>query len=128
MSSSDLPVADVTPVTGLRWWTFNQNNSGGYFITNEDVAEYVCIEAESAKEAMSRAEALFENYSEYCECCGTRWSTYQQEDEGTESPEVWGESIYSVSPSYFRSECRLHHWDGSVEAYVFGTDPQKILT
>ena len=120
--------ASEAPVSKLRWWHFDQNNSGGYFITNEDVAEDVFIQASSAEEATKRAEALFENYSEYCACCGERWSTYAHEDDGTDSPELYGDSIYSAKAQMFHSECRLHFIDGSVEAYVYGTDPQKTLT
>lgn len=58
-----------------RFFVFSQNNSGGYFIKNDDVSSYVIIEATNHKDAQSKAEDIFENYSEYCECCGERWDT-----------------------------------------------------
>ena len=35
-----------------KFFTFNQNNSGGYFIINDDVAHYLIIEAQNAEEAI----------------------------------------------------------------------------
>lgn len=123
--------ASVEPqsnVSKLRWWGFSQNNSGGYFITNDVVAEEVFIQAASAKEARARAQDLFEAYSDFCECCGERWYIDVEESDGTSSPMIYDESIYTKVPGFYRTECRLHYWDGKVETYVFGTDPQKTIS
>lgn len=127
MSTSDLQTTNSSPITGLRWWHLSQNNSGGYFITNDVVSEDVFVQAETAAEAQERALAIIEDYCEYCECCGQRWYVDFAEDEGTASPEIWEESIYTISPGVFRSECRLHFWDGTVESYTRGTVPQKTI-
>jgi hypothetical protein len=51
----------------MKWFLFEQNNSGGYFIDNDSVCETVFIQARSAHEALNMAEFLFAPYSEYCE-------------------------------------------------------------
>lgn len=60
------------------WYKFDQNNSGGSFRMNEDVAHYVFIQAYSAKEANHLAENIgiyFDGCREGrdCDCCGDRW-------------------------------------------------------
>ena len=57
----------------LKWYHFRQNNSGGYFINNDNVGEDVFIQASSVSEVKQKAEEIFDEYREYCECCGERW-------------------------------------------------------
>jgi len=62
----------------LGWYKFDQNNSGGSFHSDEDVAQYVFIEAYSAKEANQIAEGVgiyFDGCRDGmdCDCCGDRW-------------------------------------------------------
>ena len=76
----------------MSFYTFSQNNSGGDFIVDDDVAEYVIIEADNGNEALNIAENVglyFNGVSEGidCSCCGDRWSTcYSKYDE----PMIWG--------------------------------------
>lgn len=58
----------------LKWYHFRQNNSGGYFINDENVGEDVFIQASSVEEVKQKAEEIFNEYREYCDCCGERWS------------------------------------------------------
>ena len=75
--------------------TFYQNNSGGYFIQNEDVDGYVIIEGDTLDEILDSAEEIFESYREYCECCGERWNDYLvDEDDLTDVPSIYGRSVY----------------------------------
>lgn len=69
------------------FYTYSQNNSGGYFITNDDVREYLIIEADSVQEANSKMYDITEDYGEYCECCGLRWDIlYSSDAEGKDKP------------------------------------------
>lgn len=57
---------------------FRQINSGGSFITNNDVARFVVIESTSKKKAFKKAKevGLYFNGCEKgidCSCCGDRW-------------------------------------------------------
>ncbi len=103
----------------LKWWVFDQNNSGGYFIQNEDVDHYVAIQALDAKHAMQRAEDIFEDYSESCECCGSRWYSWVDDSDGTDIPEVYGTPYTATKKSYYRENMILHYIDGTKEKYVF---------
>jgi len=114
-------VIDVTPIAqALKWYHYNQNNSGGYFIKDEMVCEDVFIQARDCKEADAKAEVLFESRSDYCPCCGERWYIYHWKDDGTAQPEIYGEVIWDAKPQAYRDEVRLHFWDGRVEKYVYG--------
>lgn len=60
---------------------FNQNNSGGDFLFDEDrgISHLVIVEADSVEEANRRAEGIglyFDGCStgQDCPCCGDRWS------------------------------------------------------
>lgn len=72
------------------FYTFNQNNSGGYF---KPPAQYVIVEASSAKEANQIAEdnGLYFNGVENgidCHCCGDRWWRRIDKD-ATKSPMIY---------------------------------------
>jgi hypothetical protein len=56
------------------FYAFRQNNSGGSWIRNDVVDVYLVIEARSDKEAEQRAFDIAQDYSDYCSCCGHRWS------------------------------------------------------
>lgn len=76
------------------FYCFNQNNSGGSFQIDDDVAHYVFIEAESASQANDHAESIgiyFNGCADDrdCPCCGDRWNPAWR-DEGTEVPEIYG--------------------------------------
>jgi hypothetical protein len=62
----------------LVYWEFDQNNSGGSFVENEELAHRVIIEAYSSEEACSKATEIgiyFNGCDEGmdCPCCGDRW-------------------------------------------------------
>lgn len=101
----------------LLWWTYSQNNSGGYFIQNDDVDEYVIIQAANEKAAQEIFKRVTEESSyEWCHCCGERWYPDPQ-DEGTEVPVVFGKSVYEPSKdnSWFRDAAILYFDDGHKE-------------
>ena len=45
------------------FYTFDQNNSGGYFVTDDKhgVSEYVIIEADDSEAAISKLESIGSN-------------------------------------------------------------------
>lgn len=60
------------------FYEFDQNNSGGNFITNDRLCARVVIEADSSEDAMDKAEELgcyWDGVSKGmdCGCCGDRW-------------------------------------------------------
>ncbi len=63
----------------MTFYIWDQNNSGGSFRTNDKLCHRVCIEADSYKEAESKALDMGVYYNgveggQDCECCGDRWS------------------------------------------------------
>ena len=84
----------------MKFYTYNQNNSGGAFT---DPAKYVIIEADSPEEADERAEEhdLYFNGVDAgidCKCCGDRW--LHTWDDGTDKPEVYGEPPEKIKPIF----------------------------
>jgi hypothetical protein len=97
----------------LKFYTFCQNNSGGYFIRNDEfgVDEYIIIEAQSFQEAWYKLEEIgkkVKDFWEFCPCCGSRWSDYDDE-EGTEFPELYGKTI---SDNF--ENCFIHYYNGKI--------------
>ena len=60
----------------MKWFTFSQNNSGGYF----DGPRHVVVQAVNAATANAAAESFAGVYFDGCskgldcQCCGDRWS------------------------------------------------------
>lgn len=94
------------------FYTYRQNNSGGYF--RGPVC--VIIEADSAEEANfiaeEKANLYFDGHGD-CHCCGNRWHT-ARDTEGTEEPTLYGENIlFKVGASYLRGDdCKIYYKDG----------------
>ncbi|HEM3569543.1 TPA: hypothetical protein U1317_001199 [Streptococcus suis] len=58
------------------FYVFDQNNSGGYFVIDENVSDTLVIEAHSEKEAADRLLKIINQkpeYTAFCPCCGSRW-------------------------------------------------------
>ena len=75
----------------MKWFTFSQNNSGGYF----DGPRHVVVQAVNAAMANAAAESFAGVYFDGCskgldyQCCGDRWSrTWDGEYE--DKPMVYG--------------------------------------
>lgn len=103
------------------FYTFNQNNSGGSFVRDEQagICEVVIIEADSAQEANDIAETkgiYFDGcHSGYdCPCCGDRWYS-KWHDDGDEVPSIYGEPISESNGSMFRKDCFVHYKDGILQ-------------
>lgn len=102
----------------MKWFTFVQNNSGGYFVKNDDVCEVVCIEAESKELAIAKAESIMDN-SDSCPCCGDRWTTWLPDS--YDVPSYYGDPIETCEEKWNRKNARLHHADGRIETLAFGS-------
>jgi hypothetical protein len=95
------------------FYTFTQNNSGGYF----KGPEYVIVEADSASEANYIAlnhtdSPIYFNgcrTGNDCSCCGDRWSAVW-EDCGTCTPEIYGDAdieSYGSRVLVFRKQIKI---------------------
>ena len=73
-----------------KFYTISQNNSGGYFIKNDYVDYYVSVQANSIEEAEKLLQEIVEDHSEYCDCCGTRWSVWLDEEDACDVPTTYG--------------------------------------
>ena len=77
-----------------KFYTFDQNNSGGGF---GKPAIHVIIEALNYEDANSRAEDIglyFDGVASGndCECCGDRWSSQWRDYKASETPKIYGQS------------------------------------
>lgn len=104
----------------LKWFDYDQNNSGGYYYENEDVGCRVFVQAKNGSIADERMWKITYDYMDFCECCGERWCFYA--DEGTESPSVYGKKIEPDSESMNR----IYGFFGSVAVFYFD-DGRKVV-
>lgn len=108
-----------------KFFTYNQNNSGGQFLISESegIAEYVIIEATDADHANARAESIgiyfdgCETGSD-CPCCGDRWYPVDDSD-GTDVPTIYGEPVETVTKDWFQKHVYIHYIDGTVKKVEF---------
>jgi len=104
----------------MKYYTFRQNNSGGSFVTNEEVAHFVIIEAPDARLANSIAQEFgiyFDGCSSYqdCSCCGDRWYRADESD-GYETPLLYGSPIEEYKP-WWDEKCIIHYLDRRKEVF-----------
>lgn len=103
------------------YYTFYQNNSGGFVYENTSVANYLIIEASSLKQAQVLAQSFIEDYSDSCPCCGSRWSIDypDQKDEKiprTSSGYLNDDGKWINTSTYFwssKSSIIIHYLDGT---------------
>ena len=84
------------------FYTFMQNNSGGYYLRDENVEEVVIIEANDAEEAARKLwEIVEDDYLESCECCGDRWNVLSEYHDGEyETPKIFGDDSRETTYSH----------------------------
>ena len=97
--------------------TFRQNNSGGYFIRDENIDVFVIIEGDNLNDILNRAKDVFMDYREYCMCCGKRWDDdWKNNDDLTQIPMIDDESIYEFNDSYYEGDkIIVYRKDGTKE-------------
>ena len=74
----------------MKWFEFDQNNSGGSFDVDENLCHRLFIQARTAEDATVKAEGLgvyFDGCEKGMDCCGDRW--YPLYGKGLEFPHVY---------------------------------------
>lgn len=77
------------------FYRLDQNNSGGYYIENDEVRQTIFVEADNESDAKAWLMQITEEHSEYCECCGARW--YIGFLEESETPIISGKKLLDES-------------------------------
>lgn len=107
-----------------KFYTVRQNNSEGYYIKNDDVAEYVIVEAIDLPHALSRLNVILKNYRSYCPCCGERWNDYYlKEEDGYKEPRVWGETLGEFKSWQKDAQAIVHYLDST--KYICNLENEK---
>lgn len=121
--SSNLTGRTMKREVETKFYTYMQNNSGGYWQVdpNKGVAHIVIVEAIDSKDANNRAEKIglyFDGWND-CPCCGTRWDSQWGESDATEIPTVYGqdpsEYVNDKWAKAFEKEVYVHYFDGQIE-------------
>ncbi|KUY28045.1 hypothetical protein EH151_12660 [Elizabethkingia anophelis] len=104
-----------------KFYTYSQNNSGGYFVKDEmhGICETVIIQAENEEKAWAKLNEIGDNVSgmwNYCECCGERWSNYVSDE--TDEPMLYGEKVEEATKGMFRNACYVHYLDGTFKEFI----------
>lgn len=107
-----------------KFWSFSQNNSGGYFVEDKQngVNEEIIIEAKNAKDAWKRLEEIgskVDGFFNYCGCCGERWSNWLDDNDGTSEPTHFGTPLDKVKKGMFRGGCFVHYYDGTFKEFIY---------
>lgn len=105
----------------MAFYTYEQNNSGGGFVSNNHVTYTVIIEASNASEADAKAEEIGiyfdDDYEVDCPCCGTRW-TRAWEGSGKETPTIFGQPVAEYDEMWAKP--------GQPYAYVYYANGEKV--
>ena len=99
--------------------TFKQNNSGGYFIQDENVDVFVIIEGDSLRDILDRANDIFRDYRQYCRCCGERWDDdWKDNNDIDKEPMLYDESVYEFNDPWFKGDKVIIHRKNGVKEVV----------
>jgi hypothetical protein len=108
----------------VKFYTFDQNNSGGSFVHDPvaGIGYRVIIEAASCDDAVNKAESIGLYWDGVedgrdCSCCGDRWHKPWRDD-GTDTPEIYGEKYVACEEGdapclYWGLPSYLHRADGT---------------
>jgi len=105
-----------------KFYTFRQNNSGGYFIQNADlgIGVFMIIEAQNKEEAITRRDKIGEkqsNFHDFCPCCGERWSDYV-DDECEEQPLIYDKPVELFKDEIdYDKTAYVHYYDGTFKDF-----------
>lgn len=102
------------------FYEFDQNNSGGGFVVNNELCHRLIIEADSHSEAVSKAEDLgcYWNGVEDgmdCPCCGDRWSCYWEHAVDIEKYNTVGYKVCVFDRIYHNTEKKWYEKYGKYE-------------
>jgi hypothetical protein len=108
-----------------KYFHFSQNNSGGSFQIDDNVAHHVIVQAHTAEEANRRAEDIgiyFDgcNFGRDCPCCGDRWSRQWANDKGDDTPMIYKDKPEDHHEFFTKPGlpiCHVYHIDGSKTTY-----------
>ncbi len=93
----------------LMYYSFDQNNSGGYCLFNEKdgISDCIVVEAFNEDQANMLFDEIVKEYSNYCPCCGERWYGV-----GAESSDINGLELDLYTRPVF-----IHYLDGTIKTY-----------
>jgi hypothetical protein len=94
----------------LFWYHARQNNTGGRFVVNDEVAEDVFFQAPRVGIAEAMANEFLDSLGS-CQCCGDRWNGL--DDDAYETPTKYG-APYKPRDSEYATEARLHYLNGRI--------------
>ncbi len=107
-----------------KFWTFEQNNSGGYFVVDDKngVCECVVVEAQTPDEAWNRLKEIGDKVDGFwrsCNCCGERWSSWLDEEDGKDVPMLYNVPLDEAEKCMFQDSAFVHYLDGTVKEFKF---------
>ena len=104
------------------FFTFNQNNSGGNLVVDDNVCECVIVEAEDAEAANVKAQkvGIYFDGSGDCPCCGNRW--YEAYGDGDKVPSEYGKPIEEQKAGFYRSQAYVYYADGTKKVVKYKDD------
>jgi hypothetical protein len=115
----------------MKFFKFSQNNSGGRFHVDDKLAELVLIEADTAEDAISRAESIglywdgVENDMD-CSCCGDRW--YRPwPDDGIQFPYLYNKRMFTTPEDYMEHIGGACYVWTNPYGYIHYKDGRKVV-
>ena len=120
----------------MPFYCFNQNNTGGSFVTNDVLCHRVVIEADSASDANKLALDIgiyFDGVAGGCDCgcCGDRWC--EAYGKGDSYPYKYSDLVFQTPEEHYKyfadnygwttPDARILYKDGrNVDVFKSGTE------
>jgi hypothetical protein len=108
----------------LKFYPFRQNNSGGYYVIDEEngISEFISIQAKDYKDSVRILQEISEKNDEffdYCPCCGERWDTCNFDFDGDLEPMYYDEKLYDNYKGDCQRTAYVHYYDGKVVQFTY---------
>lgn len=114
----------------LKWYQFDQNNSGGYFDVDDKVCHRLFIEAESFNDAVEKAEEFgcyWDGVDDGidCPCCGDRWNKWNDDPVDIEKYNTEGYEVGVYDGIHFDAVAQWNKQYGKYETIKEPTWEEK---
>ena len=97
---------------------FDQNNSGGYFVIDENFDENVIIESEDIGAACEKLNELGADEHDSCPCCGDRWDLWEGWQTKTYNSIQEAKKDYERINKKWKENAIIHYADGTKEKWT----------
>ncbi len=101
-----------------KFYHARQNNVHGEFIIDSarGLGQNIVVEAKSVKQANTIFRQITAGFNDYCSCCGSRFETIFDKEDGYNRPHVYGETVDTFTDGS-DGDGYIHYLNGEIKSF-----------